>query len=437
MNRRLWMAVTGVGAPLAAIALITCVGDDPPAPGGGLDPAACAGRTTDEARAVFVNINGANSPQCGGASSPCQTIQAGIDQAKVLGRSIVYVARGTYKESIKLAAGLTLEGGWDTLTGKWIPACGNETVSAVKVQMPDSANVVATADFTGTATLRFLSIVGKSSAAPAESVYGVLAKDATLTFEVVSVSVGNAGAGGEGAAGATGATGGTKCATGTGAAGTAGATGAGAGAGAFGANGYTPSNGGNGESNGTKGANGTCTANCGGSERTSCVPNTPSCSATQGCVKPLAGCGGSPGTGGGGGNGGGSSIALLGWNATFNVSGGAFISGNGGNGGAGGKGGDGGKGGAGTTEQTLCMSCTTGNNCATVGNQTIAAGATGGEGGAGGVGGGGAGGSSYSIYAGGPQGKLNVASAPLYQHGTPGSNGAPNGAAGAAAETFP
>lgn len=234
MTARGWIRWAGFGGPLAAAAVITCVGDDgastasPDAStsgadaGGvelvvdsGIDPATCAARSVDEANAIFVNINGADGPECGAASSPCQTVQAGVDQAKTLGRSIVYVARGTYKETIKLAAGLTLEGGWDTLTGKWIPACGNDTVAAVKLQMPDSAQSVVSADFTGAATLRYLSILGKANAAAGESVYGVFAKDAEIAFEAVSVSVGNAGAGLDGTGGSTGGNGGSNVRRGT------------------------------------------------------------------------------------------------------------------------------------------------------------------------------------------------------------------------------
>lgn len=455
MKRLGWSAITLVGVPLAGVVFLQCVGDNaeigsvdpdsatavPDSAGGSdgpvVDPVSCAARTATEAKAIFVNINGADSPQCGTAIAPCQTVQAGIDQAKVLSRSIVFVARGTYKESVKLIAGTTLEGGWDTLVGKWIPVCGTETVTAVKLQMPDDASVVAKADFAGDATMRYLSILGKPTAAAGESVYGVFAKGATITFEAVSVSIGNAGAGGAGAGGMTGGAGGLKCPTGNAAAGTAGTAGGGADGGTIGPDGYTPSDGTIGQADGTRGLNGTCTAACGGNERTICISNTANCSASNGCVNPLAGCGGSPGSGGGGGGGGGSCFAIFGWDATFNVSGGAFISGNAGRGGSGGKGGEGGAGGSGATEQEICASCVNGVNCATVGNQALATGGAGGAGGVGGAGGGGAGGSSYGIYAGGPHGKLNVTNAPLYQSGAPGASGSPNGSAGGAGDTFP
>ncbi len=450
MTKLGWFILGGLGFAVAGVTLITCVGDTPVVPpldagndnqvsaDVGPDVSGCAARAVNETTGVFVNINGTDSAQCGGAATPCQTVQAGINQAKVLSKTTVYIARGTYKESINLSAGLTLEGGWDTLAGKWIPACGAEQITAAKLQMPDAANVVVKADFTGAATLRNLTILGKAAnPASGESVYGVFAKSASLTFESTSISVGPAGAGVDGDAGAPGSTGGIKCATSNGADGGSGTPGGGADAGAFGAGGYAPTNGSTGSSNGTNGNNGTCSAACGGNEVTICKPATLNCSASQGCVNPLGGCGGTPGKGGFGGTGGGSSIAVFGWDATFTITGGAFNGGNGGAGGAGGAGGQGGQGGNGSTEQELCVSCVSGNNCATVGNQTLATGGKGGNGGLGGAGGGGAGGFSYGVYAGGPNGKITVNSAPLYQHGTAGTGGPPNGAPGQAADRFP
>ncbi len=443
MRRIAWIVVGCFGVGVAGVALVTCVGDTPAVladagfESSTVDDGGCAARSVTESTAIFVNINGTDSPQCGSAASPCQTIQFGLNQAKALTRTTVYVARGTYKESIKLSPGITLEGGWDTLSGKWIPACGADLLGAVKLQMPDATNVVVTADFAGSATLRNLTVLGKAaSPAPGESLYGVFAKTASIALESVAVSVGAAGPGAGGDAGAPGSDGGIKCATSNGGAGSPGTPGPGGDGGLVGPTGYVPANGAAGGSNGTAGNNGTCTAACGGNEFTICKPNTVNCSKAQGCVNQLAGCGGTPGKGGLGGGGGGSSIAVFGWDAKFTVSGGSFSGGNGGNGGAGGPGGSGGTGGGGSTEQEGCASCISGNNCATVGNTTLATGGAGGTGGPGGTGGGGAGGWSFGIYAGGT-GTITVVNAPVYQHGTPGAAGTPNGAVGQAGDRFP
>ncbi|CAN5454381.1 hypothetical protein BH09MYX1_BH09MYX1_26760 [soil metagenome] len=444
-----WLAFGCIGFGVAGVSIITCVGDTvtvAPSDSGTDtsiaetstgDGGGCTSRVANEATGVFVNINGTDSAQCGSAASPCQTVQAGLNQAKVLTKSTVYVARGTYKETITLSPGLAIEGGWDTLSGKWIPACGADLVGAVKLQMPDTANVVVKADFTGAATLRNLSIFSKTTTpAVGESLYGVLAMKCSLAFESVTVNIGPAGVGTDGDAGAPGSTGGIKCGASTGAVGGPGTPGAGGDAGAFGPTGYVAVNGANGLGNGSSGANGTCTAMCSGNEYTVCKSNTLNCSKANVCVSPLSGCGGTPGGGGQGGIGGGSSIAVFGWDATFSLSGGSFVGGNGGNGGKGGTGGGGGTGGNGTAEQEGCASCLSGNSCATVGNTTLATGSMGGLGGAGGAGGGGAGGASFGVYAGGT-GKITVVTAPLFQHGTAGTAGSPNGAPGIAADRFP
>ncbi len=442
-----WGTVLVGAGLLGGGALLNCVGDSPVGPGldagtdvttpadasgtdsGGGDAGGCSARAVDDAKGIYVSINGADSPTCGARTAPCQTIQSGVNQAKLLGRSTVYIARGTFKESVTMAPGVTLEGGWDTLSAQWVPICGSDEISAVKIVMPDAESKVITADFKGATGLRLLSVLGKATVAPGESVYGVLAHDATVTLDSVVVNVGDAGAGSDADAGATGASGGVKCAESTGAAGKAAKDGTGAPAGTFGANGYVLSDGTAGASDGGTGTAGACNI-------------TPSCftvcnTCTKDCVKDLAGCGGGPGSGGGGGTGGGSSIAVYGWNATFTLVGGSYTAGNGGNGGNGGAGGPGGTGGAGSNEQELCLSSCDQNGCASVGDQTLAAGNTGGAGGPGGAGGGGAGGFSYAVFNGGDAGAVTTQNAPTFVHGTAGTGGSLGGATGLAGDKGP
>jgi hypothetical protein len=364
------------------------------------------------------------------------TIQTGINQAKLLARSTVYVARGTYVESIQLAPGITLEGGWDTASETWIPVCDTTEVTAVKITMPDTTNVTVTANLASAlpmppAGLHLLSVLGKASAEPGESVYGVFASQGTLVLDTISVSVGNAGGGGVGVMGDAGAQGGGDCDAGDAAAGpVSGSVGSGASAGAFGPMGYTASSGGSGSSNGSTGAPGVCTIN------SSCVTVCSVCESV--CVNALAGCGGQGGLGGGGGAGGGSSVAVYGWNASIQIIGGSFTSGNGGNGGNGGAGGLGGAGGTGAVKDATCASfCMVDGGCASVGDTAPQIGGMGGMGASGGQGGGGSGGFSYAVFNGGDAGQVTLSLSPTLAFGDAGGGGTVNGAAGKAAGQGP
>jgi hypothetical protein len=394
-------------------------------------PNACAQRTVDDAKGVFVTLNGGDTSTCGSRNEPCQTIQTGVNQAKLLGRSTVYVARGTYTESIQLAAGTTIEGGWDTASTTWIPACDTTEVSAVKVVMPSSANVAVTANFSGSAGLRLLSVIGKSTAQPGESIYGVFANGPSLTLDTISVNVGSGGEGSQGPIGDAGAKGSIDCDASDGATGASpGHSGAGAPEGTFGPTGWTSSTGGPGSADGSAGAPGDCTIS------SSCITTCTTCLSI--CVNALAGCGGAPGLGGGGGASGGSSIAVFGWDAKITVIGGSFQSGNGGNGGNGGAGGPGGAGGAGGVQNATCMSaCTVDAGCATVGNQSPQIGGTGGSGASGGQGGGGAGGASYVFFNGGDAGSVTLTGSPAFIPGDAGQGGTVGGPPGKSAAQGP
>jgi hypothetical protein len=390
---------------------------------------ACTTRAVSDSAGVFVTVNGADTSTCGTRTTPCLTVQTGINQAKLLGRSTVYIARGTYVESLQLAPNITLEGGWDTASSTWIPVCDTTEVTAVKITMPPSTNVVVTASFAGAAGLRLLSVLGKvpSATQPGESVYGIFATQAALTLDTIAVTMAAGGTGDTGTPGDAGAAGGIDCDAGGGAAGAnAGNSGSGAGAGSFGSTGYAGATGGPGSADGSAGAPGTCTIS------SSCVTTCSTCQAI--CVNALAGCGGQPGLGGGGGHSGGSSIAVYGWNATVNIIGGSFTAGNGGTGGNGGMGGAGGIGGNGAVKDATCTSfCSVDAGCASVGNTSPQIGGMGGTGAPGGQGGGGSGGFSYAVFNGGDAGVVMLSSSPTLAFGDAGAGGVVNGAPGKAA----
>jgi hypothetical protein len=398
--------------------------DDASVDGSGDDGGnACTQRAVSDATGVFVTVNGGDTSTCGSRTEPCQTIQTGINQAKLLARSTVYIARGTYTESVQLAAGITLEGGWDTASTTWIPACDTTEVSAVKIVMPASTNVVVTANFTGSAGLRLVSVIGKTGAQPGESLYGVFATDAQLTLDTISVAVGTAGDGALGALGDAGAKGGIDCDASDGAAGASpGHSGAGAPEGTFAASGWTPSSGGAGSADGSAGTPGDCTIS------SSCITTCYTCFSI--CTDSLAGCGGGAGAGGAGGTGGGSSVAVFSWNAKIQIIGGTFTTGNGGNGGNGGSGGSGGGGGSGAVKNGNCLSACSDAGCASVGNQSPEVGGAGGNGAAGGQGGGGSGGSAFAFFRGGDAGAITMTASPTIVVGDAGQGGVVSGAPG-------
>ena len=396
-----------------------------------VDASGCSGRTVDDATGVFVTLYGADGPSCGTRAAPCLTVQEGINQAQLLGRSTVYVARGTYTESVTVGSGITIEGGWDTVNSTWVPICGVDELSAVALQMPAGAGVVVTASSGATGVgLHLLSVLATAQAAqPGQSLYGVLAQNAAVTLDSVVVTMGSGGEGAGGNVGGVGSTGATGCAAASGATGAVAGDAPQSAPGTFGASGYVASTGLAGASDGGTGTSGTCALS------PSCVTVCGTCQSI--CPNPTSGCGGGPGSGGSGGQGGGSSIAVYGWNAQLTIIGGSFTAGNGGNGGNGGDGGPGGAGGAGSTNQVGCLASCTDAGCATVGDTTIAAAGNGGAGGAGGHGGGGAGGFSYAVYAGGDAGTLALESSPALSHGTAGQGGVVNGVAGQAANQGP
>lgn len=394
------------------------------------DASGCEARTVDDATGIYVTLYGADNASCGTRASPCLTVQQGIAQAQLLQRSTVYIARGTYTESVTVGSGITLEGAWDTVNSSWVPICGTDELSAVALAMPSTANVVVTAVSGATGVgLRYLSVLGNPAAPPpGQSLYGVFASNASVTLDSVIVTMGNASDGTGGDAGTSGHTGLGTCPGSTGAAGTSAGDAPPTVPGTFGPSGYAASGGQTGSPDGGFGSSGTCSVGC--------ITQCTTCA--EACMAPAAGCGGFPGTGGAGGQGGGSSIAVYGWNAQITVIGGALTAGNGGSGGNGGDGGPGGPGAAYVQGlQATCLSLCSDAGCASVGDTAAEIASNGGPGGAGGHGGGGAGGWSYAIYAGGDAGTVVLQGSPALAHGTGGEGGIVNGAPGQASNQGP
>lgn len=415
-------------------------------------PSGCSARTTSDSTGVFVSTSSGNDTTgCGTRTIPCKTIQRGITEAtQGTGKTTVYVASGAYTESVTLAAGLTIEGGWSASGLTWTPICDNTTSTAVSIQ--GVTNTTVTASYNGSSTLRFVSVTSKASADPGESLYGVFATGSStdLTLDQIAVSVGTGGVGNDGTSGSSGTSAtDAGCTASNGANGAPGASGVGGDGGAFSATGYAGSDGTGGAPGaaghaGTAGGNGAC-GTCdgfGGSCPNSCGFTSGQKCATNG----LAGCGGAAGTGGTQGIAGGASIAVFAWDAHVTILGGSYATGNGGNGGGGGLGADGGTGSAGAPGTTAaCPTQLSNPQCIVnfcsgtlVSEYTLDAGTAGGSGGAGGPGaqgGGGSGGWSYAIVQGG-DGGVSLDGGTL-AHGDAGSGGVLGGADGLAGDRWP
>jgi hypothetical protein len=95
--------------------------------------------TTDPTKGAFVAISGMDGTGCGTQSAPCRSVTAGMAAAIAAKKAIVYVAEGTYLETVNLdaltASGLstfTIAGGWADQSGVWAPVCGDPSFIAAQ-----------------------------------------------------------------------------------------------------------------------------------------------------------------------------------------------------------------------------------------------------------------------------------------------------------------
>jgi hypothetical protein len=408
---------------------------DPTRPVAGDDPA-CADRKLED-NGAFVTSAGNDANACT-RDAPCRTIQ----HAAAVGNH-VYVAPGTYAESLSLATGVTIEGGWDVAGSTWSLNCTAGNAALVTVAATSNVGLHATA---GATTLRLLTMNSKAAAVAGETLIGVIASTGTIVIlQDVGLNIAAGGAGATGAAGPAVVDDGTRvCSTGeTGDDGANGAPGA-ATPGTMTGAGFTPGDGADGEQ-GAAGKAGTAApfppakfAQSCGTVGSSCALGSFQLPLTQG----NPGCGGFGGHGGYHGAGGGSSVGAIADGGIVQFLRGSVTTGDGG------KGGDGGAGAAGEPHipgkqgDEIPVSEYLGGSCSAMpcsgANSLVAVpggppGGSGGKGGDGGSGGGGAGGWSISYV---KVGNVLV-SGTTFGQGAAGAGGAPNGLAGLRAQQYP
>ncbi len=288
----------------------------------------CVPRPPSAAGIYVDGVNGSDATGDGTAGNPYQTIAAAIPVAEGAATQNVYLAPGTYAESVAFGdslAGTTLIGGWTRNGASWASDCADGARTRTVIQGGTIAvHVVSVIHPSGFAHLTIQTVASATAVAdtPGVSLIGLLVEGAgsAITLDDVAVVSGAAAAGGSASAG-TASTGVISC-TGTGdcsdgGAGIAPPAGTpAASAGSFSRTGFAPSDGQRGAA-GFNGSNGTagggassatnitgCNTGCG----TDCsVTSMTTLTSQQG----FCGCGGVAGAPGLQGRGGGASVALL------------------------------------------------------------------------------------------------------------------------------
>ena len=166
-------------------------GDAPKAPpvGGPATPS----ELTD-ALGVFVSPAGSASAD-GTHANPLATIQAGIDQAKRVGKR-VYVCAGTFREALVLADSISVIGGLDCTNNEWRVGSG-----VSRIESPSSPAIRAT-DITSATRLEGLDVNAPNAATPSGSSIGMLAYHASgIVVARTKIVAGNAMKGDDGGEG--------------------------------------------------------------------------------------------------------------------------------------------------------------------------------------------------------------------------------------------
>jgi hypothetical protein len=164
----------------------------------------CDGIDGDWERAIFVNAS-AGAGGTGSYKDPVKTISEGISKALSSGRDHVYVAAGTYNESVVLKAGVSVFGGYAS-DGTWKRNLAQHKTTITWSAGANSVRVVTAEGINVRTVLDGVEVVAGTNANPGGSSYAIWVKDSTnaLTFVRVSAVGGSGGPGANGTAGARG-----------------------------------------------------------------------------------------------------------------------------------------------------------------------------------------------------------------------------------------
>jgi uncharacterized protein DUF1565 len=362
-------------------------GGDPSGAGGegGAAPVApCdAGEVPTEGVFVDARSDHGDDTQPGSQSSPLRTIGRAIAVAVEQGKTTVFLAPGTYAESLDVRAGaepsmgvvsvpegtsFRLEGGWQVDGARWGRDC--DPTAREKTVIASTTPIGLTLQGPlGSITARNLSIAARSTPptpadGPGASSYGVFAAGDGLRvrFENVIVEASNGASGGDASPGAAGV-GVTACnvyTCGSGASGTDASASASAGAGEFTSLGFVPGDGGEGQTGGVASP-----GTVGPGKLEGCGKCNIACEYQSFTVQAQGACGcpGVSGEGGRRGRGGGASVAFFadGQDAEITLAYTTLRARDGGDGSSGGEGGIGADGSAGVgfaSGITCCLNCT-------------------------------------------------------------------------------
>ena len=163
----------------------------------------CDGIVGNAGNAIFVDGAGGNDANPGTMLSPMRTVQAGIGAASAVGRD-VYVSLGSYAESVTLADGVSVFGGYDAAAG-WSRSAVNITTVASPTATGISATNLARPTEVQSLAVVASDAVGRDGSGDGQSSVGILAVNAAgLAITGCSVSAGAGAPGNEGMPGAAG-----------------------------------------------------------------------------------------------------------------------------------------------------------------------------------------------------------------------------------------